>query len=60
MKPPTISVIRIVYGDDEANMLELILFLDNTIKRRIVLMPENISTASTSSYFSKNIFNSNR
>lgn len=42
IKPAAISMVRTVYGDDIANKLELIPLSDNTIKRRIDLMSENI------------------
>lgn len=42
IKPAAISMVRTVCGDDIANKLELIPLSDNTVKRRIDLMSENI------------------
>ena len=42
IKPAAISMVRMVCADDIANKLELIPLSDNTVKRRIDLMSENI------------------
>jgi hypothetical protein len=59
IKPAAISMVRTVCGDDIANKLELIPLSDNTVKRRIDLMSENILKQLIFQVIAANKFNIN-